>query len=769
MAASETQEQLHFALQTFTEVNRIITSSHNSDETLARTVRMIAKRIDVDACSIYIFDADRGVLILKATHGLDSSTVESVHMPPSEGLVGLVLERSAPVQVSKMDEHPRFKAFPQTKEESLSSFLGVPLIEHRKSFGVLVVHTTEPRVFSPEEVQILSSIATQISSLVSKALLLKQLDTATQEPSLTEKKKKTTLRMSGQSVAFGVAVGKAVVLQQSELDEPQKTGSRTVENEMSDFQAAMDHTISDTLDLIEKVSDRVGTEEASIFHAHLMFLEDHHFQSKIKTRIESGNTATWSIYQTVHEYLGAFAEIKDPYLSEKGSDLKDVGYRLLHYLGHEVLSVTKKSGILIVHQLLPGDIARMDTTRIKGIILSSGGVVSHAAILARSLGIPAVCLEEHLLDQINDGDPLAINGDSGIAVAYPEKEVLTEFKQLLVEQQHYFEHLEEFRDIPCKTSDGTRINLMANVALESDQIQLPRYGAEGVGLFRTEIYFLSLDRYPDVSEQAQVYRDFLDNVTEEKPVIFRTLDVGADKAAPYMGFQDEENPFLGYRAIRRQLKQKTVLKEQLSALLMAAGTRPNVRLLFPMITNIKEIRQAKALFEECRMEVEATGKQTGKIEVGMMFEVPSTLLICEKFMPEIDFCSIGSNDLTQYVLAVDRNNSQIADLYDPLHPAVLQLIQRLVLTAEEHQKPVELCGEMASDPDGCIILIGLGIYSLSMNAPLIPVIKKRLSEIPLSAAKSLAQRALNATSPEEVRDMIRESFPDSHAKKKHKQ
>ena len=202
---------------------------------------------------------------------------------------------------------------------------------------------------------------------------------------------------------------------------------------------------------------------------------------------------------------------------------------------------------------------------------------------------------------------------------------------------------------------------------------------------------------------------------------------------------------------------------------MAAGTRPNVRLLFPMITNIKEIRQAKTLFEECRMEVEATGTQTGKIEVGMMFEVPSTLLICEKFMPEIDFCSIGSNDLTQYVLAVDRNNSQIADLYDPLHPAVLQLIHRLVLTAEEHQKPVELCGEMASDPDGCIILIGLGIYSLSMNAPLIPVIKKRLSEIPLSAAKSLAQRALNATSPEEVRDMIRESFPDSHAEKKHKQ
>ena len=525
----------------------------------------------------------------------------------------------------------------------------------------------------------------------------------------------------------------------------------------------MDHTISDTLELIEKVSDKVGTEEASIFHAHLMFLEDQHFQEKIKSRIESGNTASWSIYQTVQEYLGAFSEIKDPYLSEKGADLKDVGYRLLHYLGHEVLSVTKKTGILIMRQLLPGDIARLDTTRIKGIILSKGGVVSHAAILARSLRIPAVCIEDHELEQIQDGAPLAINGDSGVAVAYPEKKILEEFKHLLVEQQNFFEHLDDFRDVPCKTTDGTRISLLANIALGSDELQLPRYGAEGVGLFRTEFYFLSLDRYPSVSEQTKVYRDLLVNVPEDMPVIFRTLDVGADKAAPYMGFQEEDNPFLGFRAVRRQLKQKTVLKEQLTALLMATGSRPNVRLLFPMITNVNEIIQAKELFQQCRLEVEEKGISIAEIGIGMMFEVPSTLLICEKFLNEIDFCSIGTNDLTQYVLAVDRNNQNIADLYDPLHPAVLKLIDKLVKAAKEYQKPVEICGEMASDPDGCVILAGLGIISLSMNAPLIPVVKRRLSEISITDARSLAERALEANSPREVRDMIRESLPDSHS------
>ncbi len=768
MSAAETQEQLYFALQTFTEVNRIITSSHNSDETLARTATMIANRMKVDACSIYIFDADQSILILKATHGLDQSTIEKVRMLPSEGLVGLVLERSSAVQESKMHEHPRFKAFPQTKEDSFSSFLGVPLIEHRKSFGVLVVHTIESRTFPPEEVQLLSSIATQISSLVSKALLLKQLDTATQEPTTQLRGKGTSLHITGQPVAYGVAVNKAVLLKQSDIEVPEKISTRTVELELSDFQAAMDHTISDTLELIEKVTDRVGTEEASIFHAHLMFLEDQHFQDKIKLNIESGNTVEWSIYNTVHEYLGAFEEIKDPYLSEKGADLKDVGYRLLHYLGHEVLSVSKKTGILIARQLLPGDIARLDTTRIKGIILSSGGVVSHAAILARSLRIPVVCLEDHELDQIKDRAPIAMNGDTGFVATYPNKEILEEFKQLLLKQHNYYEHLEEFRDIPCKTSDGFRINLLANVALGGDAIQLISYGAEGVGLFRTEIYFLSLDRYPNIDEQTNVYRDLLDSIPEDKPVVFRTLDVGADKAAPYMGFQNEENPFLGYRAVRRQLKEKKVLKDQLYALLQATGTRSNVRVLFPMITNVSEIKNARALFDECRKELEESGESLANIEVGMMFEVPSAFMICEKFMPEIDFCSIGSNDLTQYVLAVDRNNPQISDLYDPLHPAVLQLIHKLKETAVKHNKPLELCGEMASDPDGCVILVGLGIDTLSMNAPLIPVIKKRLSEISFSDAEALAKKALNSSSPKEVRKMIRECFPDSHSKEKHK-
>ena len=397
-----------FALQTFHDVSRIVTSSHNADETLTRTALLIAERMNVDASSIYIYDPSQNKLVLKATHGLNPLTVEEVRMDPSEGMVGLVHESREAVQASKMQEHPRFKHFPQTNEGRFSSFLGVPLIEHRKSFGVLVVHTIHPRDFLDDEVELLKAIAVQISSLVSKALLLKQLDLAAREnqPS-TVTRFPVTLPISGSPVSSGISLGRAVHLHPTTMAQPPSETENSPEQELQDFHSALEHTISDTLKLVEKISVDVGPEEASIFHVHLMFLEDQTFKDKIEKYIFEGNSVSWSIYETIEDYLKAFSEIADPYLSEKGADLKDVGYRLLHFLGHELISETEKEGILVIEQLLPGDMARLDTTRIKGIITASGGVVSHAAILARSLRIPAICLDESFLDRIHEGDLIA--------------------------------------------------------------------------------------------------------------------------------------------------------------------------------------------------------------------------------------------------------------------------------------------------------------------------------------------------------------------------
>ena len=740
----------------FAEVSHIITSSHNADETLSRIVRMIAEQTQVDVCSIYGYVSKEDLLVLKATHGLNQETVGQVRMHSSEGLVGLVLEQMQPVHVAQMQSHLRFKPFPQTNEDSFSSLLGVPLIEHRQPFGVLVVHTIESRDFSEDEISVLTTIASQISSLVSKTLLIQQLDKTAVHTAVPVQR--GSQRISGNSVASGVATGRAAVMQQTTLEEPTRLSERTPEDELADLQAALDHVTEDTLKLVDKISGYVGPDEAAIFHVHLMFLEDHTFQEKIQQHIEEGATVAWAIYETIEEYLIAFEEIDDPYLREKGTDLKDVGYRLLNYLGHGRSVVTEKAGILVARQLLPGDIARLNPDCIQGILTSSGGVVSHTAILARSLLVPAVCISEDELATIHEGDEIALDGDVGLVVLHPSEEVLGEFSRRLEQERLYRKHLESYRELPCQTQDGERIGIYANVAMEGDVLQLEHYGAEGVGLYRTEIYFLSLDRYPQVEEQEKTYSRILSRVPKDQRMIFRTLDIGADKAAPYMGFQQEENPFLGFRALRRQLRQPEVLKKQIKALFLAARTHDNVQLLFPMVMELDEFRKAKKLVEKCRNELELQGLDVPKLPVGAMFEVPAAVMLCDHFMPELDFCSIGSNDLTQYVLAVDRNNPQTSNLYDPLHPSVLQLIRRLADSAKRHDKPLELCGEMASDPDGCVVLVGLGIRLLSMNPPLIPVVKERLSQVTLEQAQKIAKRALEMHSAGEVRRHIRRTI-----------
>ena len=715
----------------------------------------------VDASSIYIYDVSQNQLILKATHGLNPKVVEEVRMSPSEGLVGLVHERCEAVQASKMQDHPRFKHFPQTNEIRFSSFLGVPLVEHRKSFGVLVAHTEDSRVFVGDEIEMLKAIAAQISSLVSKALLLKQLDLATQaiQPRVSPSAS-ASIHLSGTPVGTGIALGKAIQLHPGTPEEPPRETSNPPEGELQDFHSALEHTINDTIKLVEKISGDVGTEEAAIFHVHLMFLEDQHFQGKIEKYIHEGNSVSWSIYETIQEYLSAFSQIDDPYLSEKGADLKDVGYRLLHFLGHELLAETEKEGILVIEELLPGDMARLDANRIKGIITSSGGIVSHAAILARSLRIPGICLDLDLMKRIHEGDLIALDGKNGSAVVHPGEELMAAFKRRVVLEEQHQEHLDQFREKPCRTQDGVEMKVLANIALENDLNQLFRHGAEGIGLYRTEIFFLSLDRYPEIEEQVEVYQRVFESIPQEQPLMIRTLDLGADKAAPYMGYPQEGNPYLGCRALRRQLRKPRVLKNQLKSILLASGRREKLSLIFPMVTDVQEIRQAKQLLHECVTDLGDDFNGSKLPEIGMMFEVPSSFMISERFMKEIDFCAIGSNDLTQYLLAVDRNNPQISHLYDPLHPAVLQLIQILIKNADRYQKPVELCGEMASDTDGAVILAGLGLRIFSMNAPLIPTIKERLSMISMPDAERLAREALKSESALQVRNLVRAHFND---------
>lgn len=755
------QEAPASVLDIFTDVSRIISSSHDPYETLSRTAFLIALRMNVDVCSIYTYNSATEILTLKASFGLAPSAVNQVKMHKSEGLTGLVLEGMVPVFVEDVQNHPRFKPFPNVREHHYSSFLGVPIIEHRKTFGVLVLQGRKPYLFTQEEQQICITIASQISGLIHKAFLLEQLDTEDSAPPIKKADSPLNQRFSGVPIATGFSVAKAIVLQQTDAGEPIRQSLYTIEEEQSFFREALQNTIRDTLGLIDKISDLLGANEAAIFHVHLMFLEDYAFQEKIQRSISQGNSAAWAIYESIQEYLVAFKSIDDPYLREKAVDLKDVGKRLLHHIGHDLIQIVEKTGIIVATQLLPSDIARLDTDKVKGIITATGGVVSHAAIIARSLLIPAVCIEQEELACITDGVPLILDGKSGLVIQHPDSGTLNSFKQQLEQQKNYLLHLEQFRNLPCLTKDGERFSILANVGLESEIEQLNEYGAEGIGLYRSEIYFLSLQEYPTLQEQVAVYSRVLQKIPEKQPLVFRTLDTGADKAVSYMGFSEEENPYLGCRALRHQLMHPEVLKTQIKALLIAAKVHSNVRLIFPMITEISELLCVKKLYKECRQELLDKGHELTHLKIGMMFEVPGSMMLCEHFLPEIDFCSIGSNDLTQYTLAVDRNNSKVAHIYDPLHPAVLKLMDMLIRTAKKFNTPVELCGEMASDPEGCMILIGLGLQTLSMSAPLIPTVKAQLATISLPDAQRLAQNALKASSASEVRAQITQFYEKS--------
>ncbi|HEX7927072.1 MAG TPA: phosphoenolpyruvate--protein phosphotransferase, partial [bacterium] len=660
-------------LQTLIDISRIITTSHDLDETLRHTVDLIATRMAVDVCSIYIHSADTNQLVLQATHGLALSGIGVVKMPVSEGIVGLVLERQAPVNVRDVSKHPRFKFFPDIQEEELSSLLGVPLIEYRRPLGVLVIQNKENRLFSPEEENMLVTIASQISGLISKALLVDRIQQEA-KAAAPETRPGQSFQLDGIPVAPGLAKDKVVILTHRNSEEPDYSPQGNPDAEKGELQHAIRESEKEILELIHELSLRVSEQEAAIFHAHLLFLEDRTFLQRIYDAVDHGASAAWAVWNVVREYLKAFQAIEDPYLKERGADLQDVGTRLLKHLGYgRAERDTELVGILVADMLTPSDTARMDPKLIKGIITSSGGYVSHAAILARSFRIPAVSGVQNLMQLLREGEEVLLDGQLGRIFVNPTGTVTQEYERYQLSRREYLTHLEALRDVPCTTKDGQRIFLRANVGLAQDLTDYATAGSDGVGLYRTEVFYLMRDTRPTIKQLQEAYAQAL-KVANGQSVVFRTLDLSGDRFPPYLDFPKEDNPLLGSRSLRYQLRRQGLLKDQLKAMLHVAHLG-DLQVMLPMLTHLDELQEAKHLLNVCCEEVEEeTGREIKPPPVSMMFEVPASILQADLFASEIDFFSIGSNDLTQYLLAVDRNNPHVNHLYDPLDPAVLMMI-----------------------------------------------------------------------------------------------
>ena len=771
--AEETGEKL--ALRTLEDISALILHSHDLQETLDNIVNLVAKRMASDVCSIYLLEEDGETLRLHATRGLSRLSV-GITMKTSEGLTGLAVEQRGLVATDNAPLHPRYKYFRQTKEEKVLSFLGVPFYERNNPIGVIVIQNREARTFTPHEISAVTTIAWQISSIVSNAKLLDSIRTKEEErafyaaelqrlqqsgvlkgPGRSKPRRNASSAFTGIGIAPGFAQGKVSVLNRGAREEVVLERARPRAEEQKRFQLALEKARIQTIYMEKRVGEILSEADAAIFHSHLMILEDRGFIGKISVLIDGGLGAARAVGEVVGDYVAAFSKMEDPYLRERSADMEDIGRRICDALdgNHKKQEKLRDHRIIVARELLPSDLAVMDHGKVIGIVTERGNLNAHAAIMARALGIPAVFGVEGVLKQVGVRSELIVDGTSGCVYVNPDSAIKKEYARLQGEFDLKQRALEGIRELPAETPDGCRVTLLANIGLLSDLRVAHLHGAEGVGLYRTEFPFMSRRSFPSRLEQAAIYRKLLEGFPG-LPVSIRTLDIGGDKALPYFPQPKEDNPFLGWRSIRVSLEREDIFREQLAGVLLASA-HGKCNLMFPLISGVDEVRRIKCILEEVKEELSREGKAfDAGIGLGIMVELPAAVVCAEMLAREVDYFSIGSNDLIQYTLACDRNNPRVKKWYDPYHPAVLHSIRQVARAAADAGKPATLCGEMAGEPASAVLLMGLGIRSFSLSAPNIPRVKEAIRRTTLARAAQIADRVLGMESAQAIREFMAE-------------
>jgi phosphotransferase system enzyme I (PtsP) len=756
------------------DVAGIVSRSHDLRETLDNVVDLVAKRLDADVCSVYLTSADRTALTLQATKGLDKASVGRVKLATGEGLVGHVAARGEPEAFPDAQRHPAYRYFPETREEQFHSLAAAPLKVRGLSgaafaIGVLVVQTREAREFAEADVELLETCAQLIAPVVINAQLLsvvaggeerrsrliQELGRAGVVPAggAAIAREERNALLKGIATSRGIAIGPIYVLGDAvDLDHVEYAPNVDPAQERRDLENALEEARRELHDLREDVTQRFGPDFAAVFHTHIQILEDKGFIAKLETELARTGNALESLRRVLSEYARTFGALEDPYFRERGVDVQDVGQRI----GARLLGVRhhdqqlSEGAIVVTAALLPAYFATLDVEKIAAVVSEHGGPTSHGAIFARALEIPAVTGVAGILEAARAGELAIVDGEAGRVILSPDDHLRGEYTRAQHRAQVAVEHLDALADRPAETRDGHRVRLTANAGLLSDLRLVERHGAEGIGLFRTELLALVHRGFPTEEEQEKLYEEVAAAI-RPRPVTIRTLDLGGDKAIPEIATEVEANPQLGWRSIRLSLSHLAAFRAQLRAILRASA-HGNVRLLIPMVSSIEELRRVKELVEETKAELlRAEVAFDARIPVGIMIEVPSAAVIADVFARECDFFSIGTNDLTQYTLAVDRGNERVAHLYDPLHPAVLMLIDRAVRAARKAGIPVSICGEMASNPLAVPILVGLGIDELSGVASAVPLVKEIVRALESGGVSDDARRALEAASVGEVR------------------
>ena len=735
------------AREILTGLHEVMASRGSAQSKLDKVVDLIAEAMASEVCSIYLLRDNK--LELFATHGLRKEAVHVTRLKLGEGLVGTIAGEGRVLNLAEAASHPEFVYRRETGEERYHSFAGVPIVYRESPVGVLAVQHAEPRRYDDVEIEALQTVAMVLSELIAGARLV---DGARRG----RLRSAGPLRLAGLKLVAGMAKGKAV------FHEPRVIVEHTVAD---DIEAERDRVYGAFRKMREQIDNitreaEFGTtgEHAEILETYRMFAYDEGWSRRINEAIDSGLTAEAAIERVQQRTRARMREIDDPLLQERMHDLEDLSNRLLRIvsgrMGTAAQTGLAHDTVLIARNLGPAELLEYDKRRLKAVVLEEGSLTAHMTIVARAMGVPVVGRIADILHIVEEGDVILVDGDNGSVIVRPSRPLATSFEQRMALSQKRRAQVEAVRSLPAETTDGLAVSVMVNAGLAEDAASLDLTGADGIGLFRTEFQFLVSATLPGRDSQLRLYRKVLGAV-RGKPVVFRTLDIGGDKALPYLvdGKEEAENPSMGWRALRLSLDRSTLMKAQARALIQAAD-RKVLRVMFPMISEPWEYEQARALFEE-----QVTWAKRGKrghpssIEFGAMLEVPALAEVLDQLLPRIDFLSIGTNDLTQFLFAADRADPRLAERYDWLSPAILRFLKRVIVQARAADVPVRVCGEMSGRPLECMALIGIGAENFSITPAAVAPIKAMVRSLDASAIRARMDQVL-AKPPNDIRKSL---------------
>ena len=739
-------------LNTLHRIVEAVNQAPEFDAALRTMVARVKAALATDVCSIYIADYTNEEFVLAASDGLPMQAGERVALKFGEGLISLAAQREEPLNYATASQHPSFKWVEDVDDERFNAMLVAPIIHQRRVLGVLAVQQSEARAFSADEESFVVTLAAQLAAVIAHAEA-KGLLADHSAPWL-----RSLRALPGSS---GVAIGPAFIGKPAarlSAVVPRKTDKPWRHIRL--FRKAVMQTRRELQQLAQQVAGYVAEDTLAIFDVYQGMLDAASLGDAVENRIREGWMVQTAVKLTVDEYVSQFEDLDDPYLKERAVDVRDLGQRILSHLQQRNAQnrVIPDHCILVAEEVTASMLAEIPREKLQGIVSLRGSANSHAAIMARSMGVPAVLGIEDVPLQYLEGQFLIVDGYSGELFVNPGEQVIDEYQQLQREEEELAEQVARDSAQPAETKDGIRVSLQMNAGLNIEHGKERRGDFDGIGLYRTEIPFMMRERFPTETEQRELYARVLEAFAGQ-PVVMRTLDVGGDKPLPYFPLH-EDNPFLGWRGIRLTLDHPEIFLVQARAMLAANIDHGNLNVLLPMISTLEEVEEAARLLNQAYFEVRNElvqyhpGKTLARPRLGVMIEVPGVLYQLDAIAAKVDFFSVGTNDLTQYLLAVDRNNPRVASLYDPYHPAVLRALQQIIDTCQAANKPVSVCGEFAGEPGGALLLVAMGYRQLSMSANNIAKIKWIIRNVHGATLQVLLTQAFNAKHPSQVHRVV---------------